>query len=168
VSLAPAEITTHVMRRAKRDDVPSPWWPRFSVKYARSVCRTARCDNSLTSEALVHRGPIGESPHHARRQCLQLWRALALNVLGSLTRRWSRERLERLAPQRSGHRRSVASRYEGTAYRSIPRWRRSARQGRFTGYFSARQHRRREPGRDFAVNLRNAYRHGNPRRPAPH
>jgi hypothetical protein len=57
VSLAPAEITTHVMRRAKRDDVPSPWWPRFSVEYARSVCRTARCDNSLTSEALVHRGP---------------------------------------------------------------------------------------------------------------
>jgi hypothetical protein len=89
--------------------------------------------------------------------------ALALNVLGSLTRRWSRERLQRLAPQRVDVVIGVPlpARHEGTAYRPIPRWRRSARHRRFTCYFSALQHRRREPGRDFAVNLRNAYRHGN-------
>lgn len=56
-SLASAEITKDAMRRAKRDDVPSPWWPRVSVEYAGSVWRAARCDSSLASEALAHHGP---------------------------------------------------------------------------------------------------------------
>jgi hypothetical protein len=56
-SLASAEITKDAMRRAKRDDVPSPWWPRVWVEYAGSFWRAARCDSSLASEALAHHGP---------------------------------------------------------------------------------------------------------------
>lgn len=88
--------------------------------------------------------------------------ALALNVLGSLTRRWSRERLQRLALQRSTWSsafRCQPARRNGLQTNSAVAPQRSA--GRFTCYFSARQHRRREPGRDFAVNLRNAYKQGN-------